>query len=197
MTCTRRAYSVWTTCRCDNCRRDMRRLHKRASMGRYTRPSSAQATIRVIRWLRDGYTPAWIASACDVPRRFIEDIERDFRRVGARKIGPRRAGQILAADIHNGTAGYGPADEPRDQLRALATLGHGLQEVADHTGIAMTTLSVIRSGKVAQTGPGNIRAIRDAFRELARKPGPAQTAAKRARALGWPTVIDLEDRRTA
>ena len=197
MTCTRRAYSVWTRCPCDNCRRDMRRLHKRASMGRYKRASSAQATIRVIRWRRDGYSCAWIASACRVPRRFVEDIDRDFRTVGPRKIGPRRAAAILAADIRNGTAGYGPVDEPRDQLRALATLGHGLQQVADHTGIAMMTLSVIRAGKVAQPGPGNIRAIRGAFRELARKPGPAQTAAKRARALGWPTVIDLEDRMSA
>jgi hypothetical protein len=191
MTCTRRPHSVWTRCPCTDCRREQRRIHKLHTMGRYRRPSSAQATVRVIGWRREGYTCAWIASACDVPRRFVEDIVRDFRDVGPRKIGPRRAAAILKADIATATEGYGPVGPSRDLLRALATCGHGLQEVADVSGVPLMTLSVIRAGKVAQTGPQNVRAIRAAYRELARKPGPAQNAAKRARAQGWPTVLDV------
>lgn len=189
--CIRRDYSVWTSCTCDTCRPDRARMAKRSRHGMYRRASSAQATMRVIRWRADGYSCAWIASAVGVPRRFVEDIDRDFRHVGARKIGPRRAAQILRADIATATEGLGPAGPSRDLLRALATFGHGLQEVADETGIPMVTLSTIRSGKVTQTSPRNINAIRGAYRVLARRPGPAQQAAKRARALGWPSIIDI------
>lgn len=191
--CTRRPHSTWTSCRCDTCRPITARLDKLRRNGQYRRPSSAQATVRVIGWINAGYSLAWIASACKVPPGFVKAIEADFRKVGARKIGPRRAGMILAADIDTATAGYAPADRTRDQLRALAVLGWSLQEIADQTGVPMMTLSVIRSGKIATTGPRNMRAVRDAYRVLARRPGPGVQTAKRARALGWPSVIDLED----
>lgn len=193
MTCTRRPYSTWTSCRCEPCRATTRRLNKLSHNGLYRRPSSAQATVRIIGWLEAGYSHTWIASACGVPARFVKGIEADFRTVGIRKIGPRRAGMILAADIDAATAGYAPADRTRDQLRALAVLGWGLQEVADETGLSLMTLSVIRSGKVATTGPRNMRAVRDAYRVLARRPGPSPAVAARARAQGWPSVIDIED----
>jgi hypothetical protein len=192
MTCIRRDYSVWTACKCDPCRKRTRRLDKQARNGRYRRASSAQATVRVIEWFRQGYSGAWIASATGTTTRFIEDIERDFRRTGPRKIGPTRAAQILAADISTGTRGYAPAAPSRDKLRALAVMGHSLVTVAAESGLSMMTLSVIRAGKVTRTGPRNVVAIDRAFRALVRVPGSGEQAAKRARALGWPSVFDVE-----
>lgn len=193
MKCIRRDYSVWTACKCDPCRKRTRRLAKQARHGSYRRASSAQATVRVLGWFREGYSGAWIASATGTPVRFIEDIERDFRRTGPRKIGPRRAAQILAADIHTGTRGYAPAAPSRDKLRGLAVMGHSLETVAAESGLSMMTLSVIRAGKVTRTGPRNVAAIEKAFRALVRKPGTGEQTAKRARALDWPSVFDLEE----
>lgn len=193
LTCTRRAHSTWTTCECQPCRAENKRLAKLQRNGAYRRPSSAQATVRILGWFRDGYSAAWIASACGISTRYVDDVRRDLAHTGARRIGPRRAAQILAADITTATAGHAPADQARAQLRALATLGWSLADVAAVTGIPQITLSTIRAGRVARTGPGNLAAIRDAYRTLARQPGPSPAAATRARALGWATVIDLED----
>ena len=192
-TCIRRPASTWTTCPCPDCRHDMRRMAKLSRTGRYRRPSSARATVRVLEWLREGYTPAWIASACGIPKRCVDEIAKEFRKAGSRTIGAKRAAAILAADITTGTAGKAPAHGLVRRVQALHRIGWDGATIAARAGISPQMVSYLGNGRVAFAGPAVVAGVRAAYADLGARPGPSRNAVAKAVRRGWASPAAWDD----
>ncbi len=193
MTCIRRPHTVWTTCPCRDCRADSTRMAKLARSGRYHRAPSDAATDALTRWTIQGYSPAWIASAVGVHARYIEHALADMRAGRPRRIGPRRAAQILAADITTGTAGTRPAFGARRRLQALAVIGWTTHEMSTRTGVAETTIAAIQRGETATISATRHATVLALWSQLSGTPGPSSIARARAVRRGWAPPLAWDD----
>ncbi len=191
--CIRRDHSVWTTCPCEPCRVDRSRTSKLKRLGHLPRASSAQATVQILSWEREGFTPAWTASACGIPTRYVENLITDLRSNRARAIGPRRAAQILTADITAATTGKRTAVGTGRRLRALAWLGYDGTTISAHTGLSLMAISVHQRSTAERVSAHHWHAVREFYDRVGLTPGPSPLAARRARRLGWDSPLAWDD----
>lgn len=185
MTCTKRGHSIWTTCACPDCSATRYRQTKLARNGRYHRVPADVAHALVLDWNRQGYSPAWIATAVDLRASYIQAVICENRRGHQRAIGPAYAARIAATDITRSDRGTGPALGSRRRLQALAVIGWSVEELGAQSGVKFTTLAAIQRG--ATDGITALRAATVAalWSDLSGTRGPSTEATRRALAKGW------------
>lgn len=183
MTCIRRPYARWTTCRCEPCRTEMARLAKLARNGRLPRASSEAAWRVIDELLAAGWTGQAIASAAGITPHSIESALTDRRGGHARRFGPTYAAKIL--NHGQPTRGHIGAAGTTRRLQALARIGWSLDEIHARTGIPVMTLSITRAARNQRVRPALAVKVADVYRDLEMTPGPSMTAARRAASLGW------------
>lgn len=194
MTCIRRPHAMWTTCNCPRCLAGMRRIRKLAHLGRLPQSRGDEAVARLLEWHDARFSSGWVASAAGVPQAWVITITSGK----VTKPGPVLSAKVLRADIMAATRGFGPALGARRRLRALATMGWNVSDLAGRTGIPTATLSRIRKGEALDIGAARHHIIDAAYQELRGQVGPSTQAASRARNLGWfgPDLWDdIDDRR--
>ncbi|WP_300680709.1 hypothetical protein [Nocardioides sp.] len=137
-----------------------------------------------------GWTSRAIGSATGLPPGRFGYILAQYRKGRRVSLGPVVSAQILNA--RRPTDGLIGAEPSRRRLRALAVIGWGLDELANETGIAFSTIAMIRNSNervLAKTA----LAVADAYTRLYRYPGPSAAAAAEARAKGWPGPLAWND----
>ena len=193
-TCIRRPNSVWTTCKCDPCRLEMRRKGKLARHGYYKRVP-ADVAWDVIDELRErGWSGHAIASAAGLSKYTVERALQDATTAGKRTaLGPRTARAIVN---HNGrpTEGTVGVLGARRRLQGLARQGYDLETLADMTGIGFSTLAAIRNGGTTK----RVRArfhniIESTVDEIGLQVGPSKAATKHAIQQGWVSLLAWGD----
>lgn len=185
MTCTKRPHSVWTTCACPDCQTIRRRRTKLARFGRYHRVPSDVATALVDDWTRQGYSPAWIATAAGLTKGYIQGVVSERRHGTDRGIGPAYAAHIATADITTATSGVGPALGARRRLQALAAIGWTVEELGARSGVKFTTLAAIQRGSTQQITAARNATVTALWGDLSATRGPSKEAARRAVTKGW------------
>jgi hypothetical protein len=190
-TCIRRPGATWTTCRCPACLRHRAKVRKANENGRLA-PARSDEAWAVLEWMIAArWSPAAIASATGITADSAHRIVASDR-VGSRVALTRpTANAILNAGTP--TAGHIGAHGATRRMQALAVMGHSLAPIAALTGLPSMTLSVIRSGGVATTSPGNHTAVAAAFRQLAMKRGESGHTKARAARLGWVGPLAWDD----
>lgn len=183
--CIRRPFARYTTCRCARCGPVVKRIYKLARSGKLDRPASADAWALLDEWIDAGYTPAWIASACGMPRSSIESAFADRAAGQVRTFGPERARLIINADITAGTSGYCSARGDRRRLQALASIGYSGAAMQKHSAIHFVTLACIQRGQTARISASLHHRIGQMYDELDHIEGPSRAVASRARNKGW------------
>lgn len=193
MTCIRRESSTWTACRCPRCLAIRRRVDGLRQLGSLPPHDPTAAHRRVAAWLAAGYEPAWIASACGIPVRCIQDIATRRRRGQTLRLGRRRTAAILAADITTGAAARGPATGSTRRVQALAALGWTIAHIADAAGVSPMTVSYLQRDRHRLIGWRHARSIAAAYTRLCMTPGPSQVTRDRAAAAGWAPPLAWDD----
>ena len=139
--CIRQPASTWTTCRCEACGPAMLRMAKLARHGYYRRVSSDEAWDVVDRLRAAGWSSTAIGSATGIPAATVRSGLKRGR-------GYRWGAHHAAAIVHYGTptAGQVGTIPFTRRLQALAAIGWTLQDLADHSGVGVTTLAAVRGG---------------------------------------------------
>lgn len=192
MTCTKRAGSVWTMCRCDDCRTLSARNAKLFRSGRLPVADHRLAAVRRLQtWASRGYSATAIADMTGLADRTIQPLITGA--TSPSKMLHQTARKILAApDVPTGN-GWLPSAGSVRRLRALTVMGWSMDHLADRSGIDTSTLATIRSGKHAQTRPKFAAAITAMYDELWNTPGPGRLAGTRARNRGWLPPMAWDD----
>jgi hypothetical protein len=180
--CIRRPHARWTTCHCSDCVVVMRRIAKRHRTGRLERVPSSAAWEQLEEWLEAGFEPAWIESACGIPRQSIQSAIFEARHgQGQRNFGARYSALIVNADIWSATGGRASAIGSRRRLRALQCMGWTNEALSRETGISFVTLASIQRGSVSKVSARLFHPIKDAYDRLAEIDGGSNHAKIRAR----------------
>lgn len=189
--CTKRDSSVWTLCKCPPCLEGRYRLDKQRKAGLLTRFTPEEAW-RVLEHLIDerGWDYRAIASATGVSR---HSIRRALLR--------RREGHLLRFGIKAcaGIVNHGDPTEGHISVvplvrrtQGLARMGWRVQDLAEITGVPRGVFTHSVTGRRTVTDWANHKALADAYRDLAMRPGPSQRTATIARTKGWPSPADWE-----
>ncbi len=190
-TCTRRRHSVWTTCTCDDCIRERRRMGKIQRNGYYRRTSSEQAWAVLEPLILDSWSVQAIANGAGLPQGSLTRAVAEYRAEGKRtRFGPTVAHAIVT--MRPPTAGQIGATVTRRQLRALARIGHGLQTVSTASGVGFSTLAMTRRGNV-RVSAKIARLVDAAYDRLAMTPGDDDQARNHAAKQGWPAPMAWDD----
>lgn len=192
MKCIRRPEYTWTKCTCPPCRERTRRLKKRNAAG-LVRPSRVEeAWAEIERLLVLGWSSDAIASATGVPRRTMRAALQMRSHGVTRRFGRPTVEKILNHGAPTvGHVGMLPA---RRRLQALAAIGWPHAELAALSGVAVMTLSYLRSGtRIEHTTPRTDRAVRDLYDELSMTPGPSDRVRRDALARGWAPPLAYDD----
>lgn len=183
-TCIRRPTSVWTNCKCDTCRTDMRRLAKVARNGLYQRPSSDRAWKTLDRLVAAGWSPKAIGSATDTPWRRWHATLREYATTGRRRtLSPSSC--LALMNVKQPTTGHVGALGTRRRLRALARIGWDLYRLEELTGIGFTTLAQIRQGKTSRVSARFAATVARVYAEKCMTPGDSEQARRGAERKGW------------
>lgn len=193
MTCTRRPDSLWTKCRCPRCAGRNARLVKLNKAGMLRLPDPAVAVDRVRQWHAAGFTDEWIASACGVNPWQVHRIAGRTRRGLDCTLFHGTTRLILAADIRDGSDGFGPMLSVTRRLRALACIGHTQDMVAAETGISQGILSRIQNGKGVHIAARNWHALVGYYERHSMTPGPSVTARRNGSKNGWAPPLAWDD----
>lgn len=191
--CIRRPYSVWTTCRCPSCVMADRRIRKTYRHGYYS-PAAlrTQAWEALDRMLAAGWSPAAMASATGLPKRYFDSLTKVLRDTGHRqRVGPRIAERI----VNHGapTEGRVGAVGTTRRMQALAAMGWTLADLTGRTGLPYSTLESLRVPHVRQTSPAAAAAVARAYDDLCMTPGPSTRARSMAVRKEWAPPLAWED----
>lgn len=198
MTCTRRRLSYWTTCDCPDCHRDRLRAHKAHHAGSRTRVPNETAWEVLAAKIDAGWTARALGSATGLdPENSTTRSLYFSRHIAAYRKGRRvHLGPGVAAIIMTmgqptrGQVGAGPS---RRRLRALATIGHGLESIATETGIKFSTLAAIRSDNSVRCGAVAANTIADTYDRIHMTIGDDTQAQRIAREKGWRAPMFYDD----
>ena len=158
---------------------------ERPSVVRVAFQRSLIAVARVVEWVSQGFSPAWIASVIGTSRATVPEIAvaaaggRPYRMTWA----VSRA--ILRADITAATEGWRDATGTRRRLQALAWLGYPQSLIADMTGLPPATVAIIARGQQRHVTPQQWRSISAAYEQVGDLRGPSTAAHSRAVTRGW------------
>lgn len=192
-TCIRRPGATWTTCTCDPCVIRRRRIRKANENGLIPPVPTAEAWDILDGWIARGWTAHAIASATGLKPRATQGLLYN-NQAGHRTAMTRpTANRIVQHRNAWPTTGRVGATGTTRRLQALSAMGYGLTEVHDLTGLPMMTLSVLRSGGVDGTSPGNHTTVAAAFDQLAMRPGPSNRARIKATREGWVPPLAWDD----
>ena len=183
--CIKRPGGLWTSCPCPACSAHTLRMHKLARCGRVPAPPRDAAVARVVEWVSQGFSPAWIASVIGTSRATVPEIAvaaaggRPYRMTWATS----RA--IMHADITAATEGWRDATGTRRRLQALAWLGYPQALIANMTGLPPATVAIIARGQQRHVTPQQWRSISAAYELVGDRRGPSTAAHSRAVTRGW------------
>lgn len=188
--CRRRELSVWTHCKCHDCRKQHSRQRKLHRNGKYRRVPGDVAITRIREWVAAGWGPTAIASVCGRSNRWGYDVPTRVT------VGPAAAAAIMAADITTATRGYGPAIGAIRRVQALCALGWTIEALADELGVAVGTVQRLRAGASSRVAVTVARSVREGYDRLSMTPGPSARTAAAARSQGcFPPLAwdDIDD----
>lgn len=168
-------------------------MKKRWEAGAMPASRSDDAAKVLVRLVRQGWSSAAIASAAGLPRRTMDPHVVALR--AGEPVRLQRHTADLVLQMGAPTCGWvGPAG-PSRRLQALAWMGWSLHDVAGQTGVAESSLAVIRRGRRGQTSARAAAAIAEAYDRVCMTPGPSPSTAVYARTQGWvgPLAWDEDD----
>ena len=192
--CIRRATSRWSICRCPTCAVAHRRIVKAVNNGYAPRIPWQQGWDAFTGMLDAGWSPAAIASACNL------DIDRmHSASTRYRQNKPIRFGHVTCERLLNPgtpTVGYIPTKVACRMTRALARYGWSTQTIAETAGVGIGTVSRIQSGRQKTALADVVNAITGTYVRLSGTVGKCSRAAVRARDEGWAAPyqwVDITD----
>jgi DNA-binding NarL/FixJ family response regulator len=189
--CIRRAGSEWTLCKCDTCRRDIRRKAKLARNGRANiNDQRAAALQRLAEWENAGYSVGFMAQAAGIRKATLD------RHIAGKRsqISHATARKIMAANVDAVTVGgFIPSVGTVRRLRALTVMGWSMSAIAERTGIKESTLHALRDPAHRFTRPMYAKAVADAYEALSMTHGGCRYAATRAVRKGWLPPLAWDD----
>lgn len=190
--CIKRPTSVTTGCRCPECKVLVSKQRKWYEAGLMPVNRSAAAWVVLDRFTALGWSVEAIASASGLPGRVISAALLVCRRTGRRhRLSYHTAEHLVKAG--EPTRGYVGITGTARRLQALAAMGWTLQDVSDRTGLAMTSLSTLRNGRLAHAKAPAAVAIAKVFQELCLRRGPSKAATRTAAARGWVSTLAWEE----
>ena len=149
LTCIKRGRSLFTRCRCEDCRPGSNRMRKIYNHGRYIRPAP-EVAMRVLDWMiAETWDSYAIASAVGVPHDTASWWIQQRKKGNFMKLGPLTCQLIM--DHQEPTEGNVAPTVAQRQLQALARLGWSLPYLAGLIGPTVASSRML----------GNIRAGRD------------------------------------
>ena len=191
VTCIRRWFTTWSTCTCSRCVPDARRRRKLLEAGLVRRTPSDQAWVVFDEMRCRGWSPTAIASATGVPARCVHSIFTELRAGHRRVFGPTIAQLIVSHG--QPTRGLISAVGSTRRVRALARLGWTNTAIAEAAGLALMTVSVVRSGNHPTTSPRTASGVDKAYRLLSGTPGPSTATRDAAERAGWAPPLAWDD----
>jgi hypothetical protein len=190
-TCIRRWYATYTTCTCTNCRKITKRVVAQISLGRQVRVPSDAGWRVLKRMFAAGWSDTAIASACNLPLGTVHSIVRDYRDGFQRTLSAGVTERILRHG--QPTRGFIGHIGSQRKLRALARIGHSLQDISDVSGLPASTLSPCRRGSTIRISPAAAEGIDQAWRALCMKPGTCARSRLLAIRMEWPGPLAYDD----
>jgi transcriptional regulator with XRE-family HTH domain/lambda repressor-like predicted transcriptional regulator len=168
-------------------------MAKLARNGRRPERRSDEAWVEVDRLLELGWTPRAIASAAGLS-------ERTIRGALARRTedGTHTWTTFIAAAILKHAEwpheGHVPVIGSTRRLRALTAIGWTLDGLAHHSGMPMTTLSVIRAGRTNHIHADTRARIAWLYDALSMRPGTSDVARRIATKQKWASPLAWDDK---
>jgi hypothetical protein len=184
--CIRKPGTRWTKhCTCGPCIELRRRMDKLRRVGRLVRADPELAWAYFTRMLDDGWSPAAIAEAYDIPVGGLESATAIHRAGGYRRLGATACAKLLRPPRRVPTRGLVPVVGPKRMLRALAAIGHSARQLARTRGITPSVLYRVQSGLQTQCSAEIAAVIASLYEELKDTIGTSSHGAARARRLGY------------
>lgn len=194
MTCTRKPGSLWTNCRCDNCKPHRARMAKLHRNGRLPADHRANAWARIRRWEAAGYTPGVVAHMTGLSVRTVAPMLDAARNAQTHHMIHTTATKILAAPLVPTTGqGWIPSIGTVRRLQALTVMGWSMRELANRCDLQESTLSALRNPVHKMTRPRFAATVARLYDDLSNTRGPARVAAARALNRGWPPPAAWDD----
>lgn len=189
--CIRRAHSYWTTCPCDTCTRDRARARKRAYVGIPHRIPNDAAWEVLAEKIEAGWTARALGSATGLGPGYFSRHVAQYRKGNRVYLGPAVASAVV--NMGRPTEGQVGAEPSRRRLRALATIGHGINTISETSGVKFSTLAMIRNDRAARVSARIANQIADVYDELHTIPGDDEQAVRVSRQKGWPSPFAWDD----
>jgi transcriptional regulator with XRE-family HTH domain len=167
-------------------------MAKLARNGRTPRRRSDEAWAEVDRLIDLGWTPRAIASAAGLSERTIRGA-LDRRETQGNHTWTTSIAAALIRHEPWPTEGHVPALGSARRLRALTATGWTLDRLAAHSGVPMTTLSVIRAGRTRHIHADTRSRIADLYEALSMKPGKSDVARRIALTQRWAPPLAWDD----
>jgi hypothetical protein len=192
MRCTRRPGSLWTACRCPDCRAYSARMAKRHRNGWRPPDQRLRAIARLRVWLRAGYSVGAVASMTGLSAKGVAPLMRALR--GDQHM-PRMTHRTVDAILsaREPRSGFVPSVGAMRRMQALACLGWGVGSLSAHSGVSAATLEDVRKGNAPRARAATVAIIAQMYEELSMTPGPSERAAREARAKGWAPPLLWDD----
>lgn len=192
-TCIRRPDSLWTSCRCNDCRAYMARMSKRHRSGLIERADSDEAWIILDRLIARRWSPRAIASATGTNFSRWHGTLREHARTG-RKRPLHHSTCVALATMGDPSDGMVGITGSRRRLQGLARQGYDLRVVSDATGIGFSTLGMIRGRATGELVRASFYVtIRDFAESVGVTIGPSRLAMLHAQSAGWPSLLAWDD----
>lgn len=184
--CTRKPGSVWTNCRCDECKPHRSRMAKLHRNGKMPADHRDAAWARIQRWEAAGYTQGVVAHMTGLADRTIAPMFHAVRNGQRPNMEHRTARKILAAPLIP-TSGHGwiPSLGTMRRLQALTVMGWSMRDLSERCDLQESTLAALRNPIHKMTRPRFAATVADLYAELSDTRGPGRYAAARARNRGW------------
>jgi hypothetical protein len=148
-----------------------------------------QARTQLDRWTQAGVSTTLISKVSGVPLHTIQALvatpTRKPTNVTANKL-------VQLPDPPEGI-GRVPVTAPRRQLQSLSRIGWTLKDIADRTGMPVSTAASIRGHGQATVPKDTATAVRRLFADLWNTPGNSKQGAKHAAAQGWHMPMCWDD----
>lgn len=190
--CTRQWFTLWPACKCPDCLTVRNRRRKLREAGLITRASSEEARLAVDAYVARGWTPAAIASACDLTDRCVRTIIAN----PGQKIGPLISHRIL----HPGppTRGYIESLGTTRRLRAMTAMSWSGRDIGRDVGIAEMSISVLRRGRHPVASSLAVAKIAAFYQANSNRRGDHEPSRQLAIKNGWPApaawdYLDIDD----
>lgn len=185
MECRSRALSTWSyVCECDICRLRAFRTRKLNRAGKMPNIPMERVVKRLRYWTEvELWTSSAVASAVGVPSQTACGWIRRMRTQPDFKLGPATRAAILNAGPP--TAGLIDVTICRRQLRALAVIAYSIEDLAEETGVDVSTLRTTRTDRLRRIRPSVAASVDAAYQRLHMKVGPSPNAARMAIERRW------------